>query len=110
MEKCFIIMLAVGAAILIVGGIVSAYQLYRLVEADARCRGMKHPRLWGVFASGGNNQSGIILYLITRRSYPILSMSDTDKAHIEKCRKKIGAGLIFITLGGIICIWGIFLI
>lgn len=110
MEKYLITLLAVGIAILIVGATVSVYQLYRLVVADAKCRGIKCPRFWGLLASSGNNQSGIILYLIKRRNYPIQSMSDTEKVYIEKCKKKIGVGLIFLVLGGIACVWGIFLI
>jgi hypothetical protein len=107
METYLNYLLAVGLAILVVGGIFSMYQLYRLVEVDAECRGLKHPKLWGLFAVSGNNQSGLILYLIGRHKYSILNMSDEQKKIIESCKKKIGIGFIFIVVGAIVCIWGI---
>jgi hypothetical protein len=109
MENFLIYFLAVGLAILVVGGIFSMYQLYKLVEVDAGCRGLKHPKIWGLFAASGNNQSGLLLYLIGRRKYPVLDMTDAQKKIMERCKKKIGVGLIFLIVGAIICIWGIIL-
>ena len=43
MEKYFMGILAVGIAITITAGVFSAYQLYRLVETDAKCREIKKP-------------------------------------------------------------------
>lgn len=110
MEKYFTFFIAVGAAILLVGGIFAVYQLFRLVETDAECRGLKHPGFWGMFAVSGNGQSGLILYLIGRRKYPILSMSNEQKLLIERCKKKFGVGIIFQVIGAMICVWGIVLI
>jgi hypothetical protein len=109
MENYLIYLIVVGLAILLVGGIFSMYQLYRLVEVDAKCRGLKHPKLWGLFAVSGNNQSGLILYLIGRHKHPILNITDEQKKFIENRKKKIGIGLIFLIAGAILCIWGIIL-
>lgn len=110
MQRYLMVMLAVGAAVIITGGVFSVYQMFRLVEADAKCRGLKHPKLWGVIAASGNNQSGLILYLINRKTYPIISMNDDERAFIERCKKKVGVGILFLAAGAIICVWGIVLI
>ena len=103
-------LLAAGAAVLIVGGIFSIYQLFQLVNADAVCRGLQHPKLWGFLSVSGNNQGGLILYLIARRKHPIISVTDEQKTHMESCKRKIGVGLIFLVIGTIACIWGIVLL
>ena len=103
-------LLAAGAAVLMVGGVFSIYQLFRLVKTDAVCRGLQHPKLWGFLSISGNNQGGLILYLIARRKHPIISMTSEQKTLIESCKSKIGVGLIFLVTGAIACIWGIILI
>lgn len=103
MERNLIIA-AVGAAVMIVGGMFSVYQLYKLVETDANCRGLKHPKLWGLFAISGNSQSGLLLYLIGRRKYPITTITDEQRQFMENGKKKIGVGLFFLAIGAIICI------
>lgn len=59
---------------MIVGGVFGVYQLFRLVKTDAKCRGL-NPTFWELVASGGNNQSGLIMYLIIRKKFPIISMT-----------------------------------
>lgn len=98
--------IAAGAAILLVGGAFATYQLYKLVKTDADCRGIKKPRLWGALAAGGNNQSGIILYLICRRQYPIISVTDEQREFMNKCKRKFAVGLVFLVVGASICFWG----
>lgn len=51
--------------------VIIVYHIYKMTELDARSRGFKHPKLWGLFASGGQNGEGILLYLIGRREIPI---------------------------------------
>lgn len=85
------------------------YQLYELVQVDAECRGLKHPRLWGLFAVSGNGQSGLILCLIGRRKYPILSMSEEQRGLMERRKKRFGAGLLFLAVGAIVCVLSMFL-
>lgn len=109
MDKLYIVFAATGAAALIVGSFFCVYQLYRLVQVDAECRGLKHPRLWGLFAASGNGQSGLILYLIGRRKYPILSMSEAQKALIGTRKKRFGVGLLFLAAGAIVCVLSMFL-
>ena len=104
MDRIYIVTAAVGAAAIIVGSFFCVYQLYRLVEVDAVCRGLKHPKLWGLFAASGNGQSGLILYLIGRRKYPILSMSEAQRVLIERRKRKFGAGLVFLAVGAVVCV------
>ena len=109
MEKYFAVLTAAGAAAAVVGGIFAVYQLFRLAETDARCRGMKHPRLWGLLASSGNNQSGLLLYLIGRRDHPVLSMTEEEREQIRRRKKKFGVGLAFLVVGAVLCVWGLLL-
>ena len=101
-----IYIIAAGAAVFLVGGALAMYQLYKLVRTDAACRGIKTPRLWGALAAGGNNQSGIVLYLIYRRRYPIIGVTDEQKMLMDRCKKKIAVGLIFLVIGVAACVWG----
>ncbi len=50
---------------------------------------------------GGNNSSGLLLYLIGRRNHPILNMSDEDRELIEKRKKAAGIGIAFLAIGAI---------
>lgn len=106
----FMVIAVIGAAVAMVGGVFCAYQLYRLVQVDAVCRGLKHPKFWGLFAvSGSNSTSGLLMYLIGRRRFPILAMSDEQSASMTACKKKIGVGLVFLAIGAIACVLGFML-
>lgn len=109
MSNIYIAVAVVGAAALIVGSFSCVYQLYKLVQVDAECRGLKHPKLWGLFAISGNGHSGLILYLIGRRKYPILSISEEQKKRMGKRKKGFGAGLLFLATGAIVCVLSMFL-
>ena len=99
------ILAIICAAIALVGGIETVYQIYRLTVIDATIRGLKHPKLWGLLASNGNNSSGLLMYLIGRRKYPIINMSENNAKELEKRKKSAGVGLVFLAIGviGIIC-------
>lgn len=101
-----IYIIAAGAAVFLVGGVFSTYQLYKLVQTDAVCRGIKSLRLWGALAAGGNNQSGIVLYLIYRRRYPIIGVTNEQQTLMNRCKKKFAVGLIFLVVGAAVCVWG----
>lgn len=77
-----------------------AYQMYKMVELDATCRGLKKPKLWGLLATGGQNSGGLLLYLIGRRKYP-LNMSQENKIIIDSRKKKIMVCIIFMMLSTI---------
>lgn len=104
MDHFYIVTAALGAAGVIVGSFFCVYQLYQLVQVDAECRGLKHPRLWGLFAASGNGQSGLILYLIGRRKYPVLSMSEEQKDLMERRKKRFAVGLAFLAVGTVMCV------
>ncbi len=87
--------------IMLLGMITLAYQIYKLTELDAKCRGLKHPKLWGLFSLSGNNSSGgLILYLIGRRKYPI-TINEEELAQMASRKKRAGVSLIFMALGAI---------
>ena len=99
--KWNIICLVIFLAIALVGAFETVYQIYRMTVIDATARGLKHPKLWGIFAMNGNNSSGLLMYLIGRRKYPIINMTDTDMKNIERRKKSAGIGLIFVAVGAI---------
>lgn len=87
--------------ILLLGAGSLSFQVFKITEIDARSRGFKHPKFWGLFSLGGNNGSGgLLLYLIGRRKYPS-TMSEEDKAIIESRKKRAGVSLVFIVIGSI---------
>ncbi len=104
MNHLYIVFAAVGAAGVIVGSFFCVYQIYRLVQVDAECRGLKHPRLWGLLAASGNGQTGVLLYLVGRRKHPVLSMSEGQRDDMGRRKKRFGVGLVFLTLGAVICV------
>lgn len=101
MENKEMIAALVGSAIALVGAFDITCQIYKMTKIDARARGLKHPKLWGLVAMNGNNSSGLLLYLIGRKKYPVISMSEQDRAEMESRKKKAGVGLIFLAAGAI---------
>lgn len=89
-----------GAAA-VVGAIETVYQVYQLTVIDAAARGLKHPKLWGMLAANGNNSSGLLLYLMGRRNYPVNSMDSRQVVVMEKRKKAAGIGLVFVAVGAI---------
>lgn len=96
-----LVIAVVSGAVVLVGAVNVCYQIYKMTEIDARARGLKHPRFWAFIAMNGNNSSGLLLYLLGRRKFPVISMPETDQKEIDARKKRAGAGLIFIVLGGI---------
>ena len=45
------------------------------------------------------------MYLIGRRKYPIVNMSESNSKELEKHKKSAGVGLLFLAVGviGMIC-------
>ena len=89
---------AVGGAFLLVGVISVVYQIFQMVVIDARARNLKHPGSWGVFTLGSDN---LILYLIGRRRYPVVRMTDADRKEMARRKKVIGVSLAFMAAGAI---------
>lgn len=84
--------------IVLLGSMGTAYQVYKMTILDAKCRGFKHPKLWGLFSIGGQNSSGLILYLVGRRKYPI-TMSIEERAEMESRKKRTAVCLVFLVTG-----------
>lgn len=100
MERNIVLAVIFGAAA-VVGAIETVYQVYQLTVIDAAARGLKHPKLWGLLAANGNNSSGLLLYLIGRRNYPVNSMDSRQVVVMEKRKKTAGIGLVFVAVGAI---------
>lgn len=96
-----IVLSVIFGAIAVVGAAETVYQIYKLTVIDATERGLKHPRLWGLLATNGNNSSGLLLYLIGRSNYPINSIDSNLLMLMDKRKKSAGIGLIFIAVGAI---------
>lgn len=96
-----IVLSVIFGASAVVGGIETTYQLYKLTVMDATARGLKHPKLLGLLSANGNNSSGLLLYLIGRRHYPVQYMDEAQQALMEKRKKSAGIGLLFIVIGAI---------
>lgn len=92
--------LIVSVFLVILGGTTLAYQVYKMTELDAKSRGLKHPKLWGLFSLSGNGSGGLLIYLIGRRKYPS-SMNEKDKAVMESRKKRAGVSLVFLGLAAI---------
>lgn len=100
-------LMLVGGAVALVGAVCFCYQLYQIVKTDAKSRGLKYPKFWGGFSISGNNSSGLILYLIGRRKYPVIHLSDMEKEQILRRKKAVGAALSFLSAGAVIFVLGI---
>lgn len=100
-----IVLAVICGAVALVGVFCVVFQIYQITVIDATARGLKHPKFWGLFTMGGNNSSGLLMYLIGRRKYPIVNMSEGNLKEIEKRKKSAGVGLLFLAVGviGIIC-------
>lgn len=101
MNANVMIFMLVCTAVFIVGAINTAYQIYKMVELDAAARELKHSKFLGFLAMNGNNSPGLLFYLIVRRKYPIIHMSEESRMEIEVRKKKAGVGLIFLAMGAI---------
>lgn len=98
METKMMISAVISGAVLIVGALE---MIYHITVIDATARGLKHPKLWGFLAMNGNHTSGLLLYLIGRRNYPLIDLSPDSQSEIERRKKAAGIGLIFLVIGAI---------
>lgn len=93
------VLFVICMAVALVGAIETTYQIYKLTVLDASSRGIKHPRLWGLLATNGNNSSGLLLYLLGRRKYPLKNIDEHQRTLINKRKKSAGIGLLFVVIG-----------
>ena len=97
-----IVLAVICGAVALVGAFCVVLQIYHMTVIDATARGLKHPKFWGVFTMSGNTSSNLLMYLIGRRKYPIVNMSESNSKELEK-RKKISRDRIVIF--GYWCNW-----
>ena len=100
-----IVLAVICGAAAFVGVSCVVFKIFKKTVIDATARGLKHPKFWGVFTMSGNNSSGLLMYLIGRRKYPIVNMSESNSKELEKRKKSAGIGLLFLAVGviGMIC-------
>ena len=99
--------LLTGMAVMLVGIFFTWYQIYQLVTMDARRRGLTHPRLIGFLASGGHQGEGLLVYLLARKKYRVISDDPEMVVQISRYKKKAGAGIAFMAAGDVIAVVGI---
>lgn len=82
------LILGLCGAVIVLTSIALYYYMYQLILMDAESRGMKRPKLWAVFASGGQNGSGLFIYLFSRRKTTSL-LSQNEVVRFEGLKRKI---------------------
>ena len=88
--------------IILLGAVNLSYQVYKITELDARCRGLKHPKFWGIFSIGGNSGSGgLLLYLIREVEGDCHVGLPHAALHVVHGK---GVGLAFIAVGAVFMI------
>lgn len=105
MGSFYIYLAAVGGAAVLSGGVCRLSRLYKIVVTDAECRGLKSPKFWGFMSISGNNNAGLILYLLARKNHPVIRQSPQQKGFIARQKKIFATGLVFLITGAIICVW-----
>lgn len=95
------ILLTIFIAIYLIGIIATVYQVYKITVVDAKARNIKHPKLMGLLATSGKSSEGLILYLLHRRKYPIKSITKEEQNEIDRRKKIVLAGIVFMVIGAI---------
>lgn len=95
------ILLTIFIAIYLIGIIATVYQVYKITVVDAKTRNIKHPKLMGLLATSGKSSEGLILYLLHRRKYPIKSITKEEQNEIDRRKKIVLAGIVFMVIGAI---------
>lgn len=84
----------------LMSSVTQAYFIYQIIAIDARSRGLKHPKLWGLFSLSGQGSGGLFLYLLGRNKYP-RELSEEDSRKMEQLKRKTGATLLFLAVSTI---------
>lgn len=95
------ILLAIFIAIYLIGVVATVYQVYKITVIDSKAREINHPKLMGLLATSGKSSEGIILYLLHRRKYPIKNIPKEEQNEIERRKKIVLVGIIFMIIGAI---------
>lgn len=88
------------ALFMVFGLINTMYQMYRMIELDAKCRGYKSPKAMGFLAISGQRGEGLLLYLLGRRKYPP-TMTEEDKNKMKSIKYKCILSMVFLALGAV---------
>lgn len=104
MNNYKILITIICTATILVSMIFILRSVYTLVSIDAKRRHIKSPKMWGALSLLSNNSSGIILYLIKRRNYPIIEFDDNINQIMLKNKKIFTYGMILFSSAFILII------
>lgn len=95
------IILTISLFLFLSGAIFTSYQIFKIVELDARARGLNAPELWGLSAAGRGNLIGLILYSKHRENYPIKNFPPNKQAESLKRKRWAVFALFLAGLGAV---------
>lgn len=95
------IMLIISLFLFLIGTILTSYQIFKIVELDARARGLNNPELWGLSTAGRGNIIGLILYFKHREDYPIKNFPPKKQAESSKRKRWAILTLFLAGLGAV---------
>lgn len=93
-----IVFLAVCAIVYLIGMVLTVVHVYRFTVTDAKSRGMENPKAMGFLATTGQRGSGMLLYLLKRKKYPVQSSSAEEKKLLRKCKVRTGIGVAVMVI------------
>lgn len=82
------------------GGILLSYQLFKITELDARSRGLAHPKLWDLFATGQSGGGGLLFYFISRRKHPS-NMTPQQQGEMDQRKRHFAWFLSLFVMGSL---------
>lgn len=98
------VFLLTGISIFLVGISATVYQLFKLVETDAITRNIKKPKFFAFLATGGKAGEGILAYLIYRRKFKVVNITEEQKIEMNRRKKILKFSISFMALGKILMI------
>ena len=99
-----IVFLAVCAIVYLIGMVLTVVHVYRFTVTDARSRGMENPKAMGILAASGQRGGGMLLYLLKRKKYPVISISAEEKKLLRQCKVRtvICVAVMVMSVAGVI--------
>lgn len=71
------------------------YNLYKVINIDAKSRGIERPKLWSFVGIAGGRGEGLILYFLKRKNYE-KHISDEDFTLSEMYKRRAIISLVFL--------------
>ena len=93
-----IVFLTMCAIAYLIGIVLTVVHVYRFTVTDAKSRGMENSKAMGLLATSGQRGSGMLLYLLKRKKYPVISISAQDKKLLSQCKVRTGIGVAVMVM------------